>query len=285
MQCMTVWGGNFSTSQVFDVPGLRIWIHSKAHGGAPSGGDVYYVSSCASGRVTRLLVADVSGHGTAVAATADSLRESMRANVNYIAQDRVVQSVNQEFADRENAEGFATAVVSTFFAPTSKLTLSNAGHPPPLLYSQASGDWSVHETSNSGDGHAHNVPLGIIPETRFDQSQVRLGSGDMVLLYTDAFFESRNARDEMLGSDGLKDILNGCDSQEPDNLVAELLNAIAQMQAGNLESDDATLVLVHATGSKTPIWNSVLAPLRFLGSLIGIRGVNTLRPETTVSGA
>mgnify|MGYP003483393270 CR=1 FL=1 len=38
------------------------------------GGDVVYASSCATGRITRLMVADVAGHGHTVAATAADLR-------------------------------------------------------------------------------------------------------------------------------------------------------------------------------------------------------------------
>src|SRR5690606_40547076 len=41
---------------------LDAWIYSKPHGGK-QGGDVHYVSSCAAGMLTRLLVADVRGHG------------------------------------------------------------------------------------------------------------------------------------------------------------------------------------------------------------------------------
>src|SRR5215210_7622302 len=98
MQCMEVWGGNQLADSGVVMAGLDAWVYSKPFGGAIGGGDVYYVSSCATGRITRLLVADVSGHGTAVRATAVHLRELMRRYVNHIDQMRFVRSMNQQFA-------------------------------------------------------------------------------------------------------------------------------------------------------------------------------------------
>ena len=63
---------------------------------ADAGGDVYYVSACATGRITRLLVADVSGHGANVRDTAISLRDLMRQYVNHIDQTRFVRLDEQK---------------------------------------------------------------------------------------------------------------------------------------------------------------------------------------------
>ena len=67
MQCMEVWGGNAATSRNSRMPGLDIWVYSQPHEQSNVGGDIHYVSSCATGRITRLLLADVSGHGAGVA--------------------------------------------------------------------------------------------------------------------------------------------------------------------------------------------------------------------------
>ena len=77
-QCMEVWGGSQLTSRGVAFGGLDAWVYSKPYGNAQRGGDVYYASSCATGRISRLLLADVSGHGTSVAATAADLRTLMR---------------------------------------------------------------------------------------------------------------------------------------------------------------------------------------------------------------
>lgn len=72
MQCMEVWGGNQAVERSFQTPGLKIWVYSRPYGQAVGGGDVYYISSCASGRITRMLLADVSGHGELVAKIAET---------------------------------------------------------------------------------------------------------------------------------------------------------------------------------------------------------------------
>src|SRR5436190_20843696 len=78
MQCMEVWGGNQLADSGVVMAGLDAWVYSKPFGGAEGGGDVYYVSSCATGRIVRLLVADVSGHGAKVAQVATGMSAIIR---------------------------------------------------------------------------------------------------------------------------------------------------------------------------------------------------------------
>src|SRR5437899_58220 len=95
MQCMEVWGGNQVVDSSVAMAGLDAWVYSRPYGQADGGGDVHYVSSCATGRITRLLVADVSGHGVAVCDVAAQLRTLMRRYVNYLDQTRFVRSMNE----------------------------------------------------------------------------------------------------------------------------------------------------------------------------------------------
>src|SRR5271169_1280341 len=141
MQCMEVWGGSQLTTRGVAFGGLDAWVYSKPYGDAQHGGDVYYASSCATGRITRLLLADVSGHGNAVADTAADLRTLMRRFVNRLDQTEFVRLLNQQFAILPRTGAFATAIVTTFFEPSRRLTVCNAGHPRPLLYRSAQRQW------------------------------------------------------------------------------------------------------------------------------------------------
>src|SRR5919107_1849739 len=98
MQCMEVWGGNQIVDSGVVMAGLDAWVFCRPFGASDAGGDVYYVSSCATGRITRLLVADASGHGSAVCDVAANLRTLMHKHVNQIEQTRFVRSMNQQFA-------------------------------------------------------------------------------------------------------------------------------------------------------------------------------------------
>jgi phosphoserine phosphatase RsbU/P len=137
MECLEVCGGSQLTARGLVIGGLDAWVYSKPHGQARRGGDVYYASSCAAGRVTRLLLADVSGHGTPVAAIAADLRMLMRRFINRWDQSEFVRLLNQQFSALSQKGTYATAIVSTFFAPSRKLILCNAGHPRPILYRAA----------------------------------------------------------------------------------------------------------------------------------------------------
>jgi hypothetical protein len=273
MQCMEVYGGNHFTESAIGLSGLDCWIYSKPHGGAPSGGDVFYASSCATGRIVRLMLADIAGHGSSVASLAHDLRTLMRRFVNRLDQAEFVHLVNNQFAKSSPGAVFATAIVGTFFAPSRRLRLCNAGHPRPLLYRAATRQWGFF----GGEGGAlecepGNLPLGIIEQIHFEQFDIELQPGDCVLAYTDALSESCDANGEMLCESGLLRILQlmGGDFQ-PAELVEALKTEIAQRHPSNLCEDDVTLLLLRANGLEAvyPLGERLRAVWRFLKALIG----------------
>jgi sigma-B regulation protein RsbU (phosphoserine phosphatase) len=212
---MEVWGGNQAVDTGVAMSGLDAWVYSKPFGQSEAGGDVYYVSSCATGRITRLLVADVAGHGGAVDKTAVELRGLMRQFVNYLDQTRFVTEMNARFSALSQNGCFATAVVTTFFAPTNLLSLCNAGHPPPLLYRASEGRWRFVEIDGAHGGAdateqdvVANLPLGIMDLSDYQQFDLTLDPSDLVLCYTDSLIESRDPTGELLGTAGLLRILN-----------------------------------------------------------------------------
>src|SRR4051812_35661551 len=215
MQCMEVWGGSSITDANVTLPGLDAWVYSKPYEQADAGGDVYYVSACATGRIVRLLVADVSGHGVKVRDTATMLRDLMRRCVNHIDQSSFVKSMNREFTKMSAAGCFATSIVTTFFAPTNALSLCNAGHPAPLLYRAKSRQWSVleHQREEATEAsRVSNIPLGIEDESDYEKFDVELDVGDLVLCYSDSLIESRTGpdTDDFLGELGLLDLIRNC---------------------------------------------------------------------------
>src|SRR5580692_7529954 len=274
MQCMEVWGGSQLTTRGVAFGGLDAWVYSKPHGNAQHGGDVYYASSCATGRIARLLLADVAGHGISVASTAANLRTLMRRFVNRLDQTDFVRSLNQQFTALSEVGTFATAVVATFFAPTRRLIVCNAGHPRPLLYQSAKKEWVLLGDEAVNDGATNNMPLGILGLTEYVQFDVQLENGDCVLTYTDALIESRDADGEMLGEAGLLRIVRLVGNVEPQLLTKTLLREIKDRFPDNLTEDDVTVLLVRANGHKPhPSFKDFLwANIRFAGSLI--RAIN-----------
>lgn len=262
MQCMEVWGGNQQADRHVEMTGLEAWIFSQPHQQDQAGGDVYYVSSCASGRVSRLLLADVSGHGQDASKSALGLRELMRRNVNIIQPTRFVRAMNRQFAAQEKDHRFATALLCSYFSPTSRMTLCNAGHPEPL-YRNDQGRW-VRLSERARSKETRNFPLGLMDDADYSEASLTLRPGQMLLLYSDAFIESCDAAGELLGTEGLLQIVRQLDAAQPAQLIPQLIAKLQQINPSNLSDDDATVLLIRSTGTKPSLKDSLLAPLRLL---------------------
>jgi sigma-B regulation protein RsbU (phosphoserine phosphatase) len=286
MQCMEVWGGSQLTAQGVAFGGLDAWVYSKPFGAAQHGGDVYYASSCATGRVTRLLLADVAGHGISVAETAADLRTLMRRFVNRLDQTEFVRLLNQQFTALSKDGAFATAVVATFFEPSRRMTVCNAGHPRPLLYRAAARRWdflghgSVEQPGAKKKTGPSNLPLGMLEISEYDQFDIELEPGDCLLSYTDALMESNDASGEMLGEQGVLRILRLIGGSDPQTLIAKLLAEIAQRYPSNLTDDDVTVLLVRANTTKAryTLGEKLGAMRRFVGTLLRALNPKAERP-------
>lgn len=286
MACMEVWGGNQATERSFSMLGLETWIYSLPYQQAAGGGDVYYISSCATGRITRLLIADISGHGASVAATGERLRDLMRRHVNHIEQRQFLAEMNREFGEVRHSGGFATAVAASFFSPDGRIAVTNAGHPPPLIYSGRTRHWAILDTS--GDETATGLsdfPLGMLEEMEYGEIGIDATPGDLLIFYTDSLIESRNAGGEMLGPKGLLDLVLTIDATQPGVLIPELLGRIAKLFPENLTDDDVTVLVVRPTGKGTavPFSNRLKAPWLFLRGCIraALTGKRLPLPEFT----
>ena len=113
------------------MPGLLAWVHSVPSGSGEGGGDVHHVSLCTSCTLSRIALADVSGHGQAVAAVGDQLRVLMHRYLTEDDQSGLMQDLNR--AVQQNLEGvhYATMVAAGWNHARGLLVLTNAGHPPP----------------------------------------------------------------------------------------------------------------------------------------------------------
>jgi phosphoserine phosphatase RsbU/P len=275
MTCMEVWGDSQLTERGIEMGGLEAWVYSKPFGQAQRGGDVYYASSCATGRISRLLLADVSGHGHSVAATAADLRTLMRRFVNRLDQKEFVRLLNQQFVALSRTGTFATAVVTTFFAPSRRLLICNAGHPRPLLYGAAKQEWSLLGHDGADEKRvARNIPLGILDLTEYEEFDVELEAGDCLMSYTDALIESRDADGEMLGEAGVLRILKLLGDIPPEKVTESLLKEIRDRYPENLSEDDVTVMVIRINGRQphVPFREKLSAMTRFLGTLV--RSVN-----------
>ncbi len=273
MHCMEIFGGSSAREERVSTPGLDVWISSVPFEGATDGGDVHYVSLCGGGVITRLILADVSGHGEAVADMAVSLRALMRKNINSKSQTRLVCALNRQFAALAQMSRFATAVVATYLATRKTLTVCNAGHPRPLLYRDDAKTWSVMTPEFAAEGAA-NLPLGIDDQTPYDQFAVTLGRGDVVVVYTDALTEAQppGGLAPLLGEEGLLAIARELPTDDPATIGRALLAAVSRHRGDRPADDDATVVVLrHTAGGPRRL--SVGEKLDVYAKVFGLRKV------------
>jgi sigma-B regulation protein RsbU (phosphoserine phosphatase) len=239
MQCMEIRGSNQAAEEAVDAPGLRGWVYSRPYGSAAGGGDVHYLSLCASGTISRLILADISGHGAPVARVAASLRTLMENNINSKDQTQLVQSLNRQFAEVAEMQWFATAVVATNLTADESLTVSNAGHPRPLWWRSRAGSWDF---LGPAIGDIGNLPWGLDDETSYKPFKVHLGRGDLVLFYSDAMIEAADPAGRQLGEAGLLSLARGLDADDPIRAGRGLLESVASHRGGREADDDVTII-------------------------------------------
>ena len=279
---MEVWGGSSAFEGAVSVPGNDVTVSCVPVEGNAAGGDIYYVSNCAAGLITRFVLADVAGHGSKVAALADRLRQLMRRNINNANQTVFAEALNREFAELSTDGRFATAVLLTYFAPTDHLIICNAGHPRPLFKREATGRWERLDFATPGvlgSGVSRsvgiaNLPLGVLHPSEYEQFAVKLEPGDQVIAYSDALMEAKNGAGQQLGEDALLELVNRLDAGQDDSIVARLRAAVREYANGRPLDDDATLIWLHHNGANPPrmSWRDRAAYLRHA---LGIGGIDS----------
>lgn len=196
IRCAEIWGGISVKQDSIATPGVRAAIHSSA-GGDAKGGDLYYFSVCAYDTLTRIAIADVRGHGAAVSHLSEWLYQALERRMNDVNGAAVLTDLNAIVRER-GFEAITTAVVATFHRDKRMLYYAYAGHPP-LLLGRVEGDWLPLEAGPSAG--PSNLPLGVFPGACYTQSQVPIGAGDRLFLYSDGVSECPRACEESFGKE------------------------------------------------------------------------------------
>lgn len=266
LNCMEVWGGNGTRENHFVRPGVDIWLHSQAIDPKLSGSsELYLLSSCSSGRITRMMVADVCGNLPHYDRLAEELRELMKQNINTIRQARLVDEISRRLTESSEHGCFATTMISTFFSPTRSFVLCNTGNPPPLLYDAQQQAWSVLK-QKARDSIARSNSSGVPDVQEYQQFETRLNVGDLALCVSNPITECRTAGGQTIGMDGILQRAGQLDPAAPDQFVTALMDGIKREHPDNLAVEDATILLCRGTQTSVPWKDNLLAPLRLFQS-------------------
>ncbi len=241
MRCSEVWGGIDFIDLDVRTRGLVASIYSAAcHGGR--GGDVYYFSVCSSDSLTRVAIADVTGHGEAVSGVSQKLYDLLVQYMNSLDGNEILAALNRE-ANNIGFEAMTTAAIIAFYRADSNLYCSYAGHPPALIRGREEDHW--RSVALAGDSGLANLPLGVLAETRYDQQSFPLRSGDRLVLYTDGIVEAPNPSGELFGQRRLIDVLQAQRRARPADQKRAVVDALERHTGGSLDHDDVTLVAIE----------------------------------------
>jgi serine phosphatase RsbU (regulator of sigma subunit) len=247
LQCAETWAGNERTASLVELPGLIVWVHSVPAGAGDAGGDVHYVSVCPSCIVSRIALADVSGHGLAVKALGEKLQELMQLYLRALEQVGLMRDLNQAVRDELHEVHYATMVAVGWHGRRGLLALTNAGHPPSLLYRAARDEWSWLERQRARErGRPAGVPLGLLADIDYERTVVKPQVGDLVVMYTDGVSEATNPAGEELGRDGLMNIARELESSSAEEFGTSLTSAVRAFRSGLEPTDDETIIVLQA---------------------------------------
>jgi len=233
-----------------EVPGLDL---AAAYVPARElGGDFYDFLPYGKGRLGFAL-GDVSGKGTAAALYGSLAIGMLREHVvtHLCPPAEMLATLNRRLYNDRFDSRFIAMLFATFDAPSRSLTLANAGGPYPLLVRGG----CVQTIRLEG------VPLGLIPNSEYDETTVELTPGDVVLFASDGILESENSVQEEFGPKRLFALLSGLSQGDSAQEIAEQILAATDGHsgAGTAPHDDRTLVVLRVTDdssadfSKLPI--------------------------------
>jgi phosphoserine phosphatase RsbU/P len=248
VRCSEIWGGNGNADLDVCTNGINASVYSLACG-SERGGDVYYLSVCTHDMLTRMVVADVRGHGEQVSQLSAWLHEEIQAHLDTLDGGSMLRSLNGKLF-RRGFEALTTAAVLAYHTGDSRLYISSAGHPPALLSRKRHGLWTPVDLSS---GHIpSNLPLGVRDSADFGQVAVSVEAGDRVAIYTDGITECTNASGEEFGQERLCTLLEDCCGMDLNATKRCLLEAL-RLHAGQTPyEDDLTLLLIEISSNNVP---------------------------------
>ncbi|HEU4689930.1 MAG TPA: PP2C family protein-serine/threonine phosphatase [Vicinamibacterales bacterium] len=248
LACAEIAAGNERTASLLELPGLSAWVHSVPAGAVDAGGDVHYISLCPSCIVSRIALADVSGHGQAVAAMGEKLRELMQRHLRELAQAGLMRELNQAVREELGDVHYATMVAVGWHSRRGFLVMTNAGHPPPLWFRASRQEWSWLQARRTSErDRPADIPLGLLDDITYDRTVVKPQSGDLVVLYSDGASEATNPAGDELGRDGLISTARSLDVSSAEAFGGQLTSAISAFRAGGEPLDDQTIIVLRRT--------------------------------------
>jgi len=202
------------------------------------GGDFVLVNSMDHEHVS-LMVCDVSGHGIGSALVANRIYSEtcahMRSGMPFL--DMFGELNRFLIEDIAGSGMFITAAAARIDPRRRCMVFAGAGHPPAML---------ARPGQNPQLLESQSMILGVLPDAvdATTNQEVHLQPDDRIVLYTDGITEVFNSKGEMLGIEGVQEIVRKTSCLPAHEMKQGILDGVAAWREGP-PTDDVSLMLVH----------------------------------------
>jgi ligand-binding sensor domain-containing protein len=224
----------------FDISGISIPANEV-------GGDFFdYVWLDDKNTRLGVFVGDVSGKAMKAAMTAvmaSGMINSEAREAHSVSE--IMTRVNRPLYLKTDRQVFTAACFASLDLNKKELIFANAGLVEPLLKSNG----SVTFVRSEGPPY----PLGSVKDHVYSEQNVRMKTGDVLILLTDGVLESQNKSKEFYGDERLVEFLMNLDTTSLSaKMIKEKIIEDVKRFAGNaLQFDDMTMVVVKRPGKKS----------------------------------
>jgi phosphoserine phosphatase RsbU/P len=178
-----------------------------------------------------LVLADVSGKGTAAALLMSATRAMLRSLAETVCTpSEVLTKLNRLLVDDFPLGRFVTLVYGVLDPSKRTLTFANAGHLRPLLVDHDGGRYLDTD---------RGLPLGIA-SGEYSETTVSLADGSRLVFYSDGLTEAENGAGEEYGT---KRLLNHV--SRPEACAECILEDVRRFTNGAGLQDDATVIFLR----------------------------------------
>ena len=201
------------------------------------GGDFALVNS-QDGEHISLLVCDVSGHGIGSALVANRIYSEtmghLRAGMPF---SDIFAELNRFLIEDIDAGMFITVAAASIDTHLHRMVFAGAGHPPAMLLRRGQSPLLLESRSTI---------LGVLPDAvdTTPSLELQLEPDDRIVLYTDGITEVFNSRGEMLGTEGVREMVHQASTLPAEEMKQAILEGVAAWRNGP-PTDDVSLVLVY----------------------------------------
>jgi len=205
------------------------------------GGDYFDYFVRQDGAVGLALV-DVSGHGLSASLLMSAVRSAVRLSVDSTRTPAVLMTrLARLLHESTPLNQFVAAVLARLDPATGKLVYANGGHLPPVRI----GADADEILPSSG------VVLGAFPGSEYEDREMQLESGDVVVFHTDGLTELTNSEGEDFGVERLTELVRRYRSEPLDKIIEAVRVEARVFRGAATRHDDVTLMLLRWHGPAT----------------------------------